>query len=71
MRKSKTDKKDSYKLAEYACDNWHKLKQTRKNDKIYNNLKFSSRQYLSTIVVQTKQKINFSNLCDLIFPGYY
>lgn len=26
LRKAKTDKKDSLKLAEYACDNWYKLK---------------------------------------------
>lgn len=25
LRKAKTDKKDAYKLAEYACDNWFKL----------------------------------------------
>ena len=71
LRKAKTDKKDSYKLAEYACDNWYKLNKTRKNDSIYEELKFLSRQYLSTISVQAKQKINFSNLCDLLFPGYY
>ena len=71
LRKSKTDKKDSYKLAEYACGNWFKLNKVRKNDKIYEDLKFLSRQYLATISVQVKQKINFSNLCDLLFPGYY
>lgn len=71
LRKAKTDKKDAYKLAEYACDNWFKLDRVRKNDEIYEELKFLSRQYLSTIAVQVKQKINFSNLCDLLFPGYY
>ena len=71
LRKAKTDKKDSYKLAEYACDNWFKLNKVRENDEIYNELKFLSRQYLSVIAVQTKQKVNFSNLCDLLFPGYY
>lgn len=71
LRKAKTDKKDSYKLAEYVCDNWFKLNKTRENDEIYNDLKFLSRQYLSTIAVQVKQKVNFSNLCDLLFPGYY
>ena len=71
LRKAKTDKKDSYKLAEYACDNWYKLNKVRENDEIYDNLKFLSRQYLCHIAVQTKQKINFSNLCDLLFPGYY
>ena len=71
LRKAKTDKKDSYKLAEYVCDNWFKLKKVRENDEIYNELRFLSRQYLSTIAVQVKQKVNFSNLCDLLFPGYY
>lgn len=71
LRKAKTDKKDSYKLAEYACDNWYKLNRIKGNNEIYAELKFLSRQYLSTISVQVKQKINFSNLCDLLFPGYY
>ena len=71
LRKAKTDKKDAYKLAEYVCDNWYKMVKARENDEIYDNLKFLSRQYLSTIAVQVKQKINFSNLCDLLFPGYY
>ena len=71
LRKAKTDKKDAYKLAEYACENWYKLSKVRENDEIYDNLKFLSRQYLSTIAVQVKQKVNFSNLCDLLFPGYY
>ena len=57
LRKAKTDKKDSYKLAEYACDNWYKLNKVRENDEIYDNLRFLS--------------ISFSNLCDLLFPGYY
>lgn len=71
LRKAKTDKKDAYKLAEYTCDNWYKLIKVRENDEKYDNLKFLSRQYLSTISVLIKQKVNFSNLCDLIFPGYY
>lgn len=32
LRKAKTDKKDAYKLAEYACDNWFKLNKVREND---------------------------------------
>lgn len=71
LRKAKTDKKDAYKLAEYACENWYKLDKVRENDEIYDELKFLSRQYISMISVQIKQKINFSNLCDLLFPGYY
>jgi len=71
LRKVKTDKKDALKLAEYVCDNWHKLNKVRENDKVYDNLKFLSRRYLDKISIQTKEKISFSNLCDLLFPGYY
>ncbi len=71
LRKAKTDKKDAYKLAEYACDNWYKLNKVKENDTVYTELRFLSRQYLATISVQVKQKVNFSNLCDLLFPGYY
>ena len=71
LRKAKTDKKDSYKLAEYTCDNWYKLNKARENDETYDNLRFLSRQYINNINVQVKQKNNFSNLCDLLFPGCY
>ncbi len=71
LRKAKTDKKDSLKLAEYACDNWYKLNKVRENDETYDNLRFLSRRYLDKIAIQTKEKISFSNLCDLLFPGYY
>lgn len=71
LRKAKTDKKDSLKLAEYCCDNWYKLNKVRENDEIYNNLRFLSRRYLDNVAIQTKEKISFSNLCYLLFPGYY
>ena len=71
LRKVKTDKKDSLKLAEYCCDNWYKLSKVRENDEIYTNLRFLSRRYLDNVAIQTKEKISFSNLCDLLFPGYY
>ena len=60
LRKAKTDKKDSYKLAEYTCDNWYKLNKARENDETYDNLRFLSRQYINNINVQVKQKNNFS-----------
>lgn len=71
LRKAKTDKKDAYKLAEYVCDNWYKLNKVKKSEEVYDNLRFLSRQYLNNIGIQVKQKNNFSNLCDLTFPGYY
>ena len=71
LRKAKTDKKDSLKLAEYVCDNWYKLNKVRENEEIYDNLRFLSRRYLDKVAIQIKEKISFSNLCDLLFPGYY
>lgn len=70
LRKVKTDKKDALKLANYACENWYKLNKVKENDQIYNELKFLSRQYLTKISIQTKLKVDFCNLCDLVFPGY-
>jgi transposase len=71
LRKAKTDKKDAYKLAEYCCDNWYKLNKLYENEEIYDNLRFLSRQYIASIEIQVQEKVNFSNLCDLLFPGYY
>ena len=71
LRKAKTDKKDSYKLAGYCCDNWYKLNMSYDDEEIYDNLKFLSRQYIASIEIQVQEKVNFSNLCDLLFPGYY
>lgn len=71
LRRVKTDKKDSLKIAEYACCNWHKFQKKYESDSIYDNLRFLSRQYLSHIQLLVKLKLSFSNLCDLLFPGYY
>lgn len=71
LRKAKTDKKDALKLAEYCCDNWYKLNVAKQSEEIYENLKFLSRRYLRHMEVLVKQKLDFSNLCDILFPGYY
>lgn len=70
LRKAKTDNKDAIKLADYACENWYRLKMIQKQDKVYDDLRFLSRQYLSKISIQTNLKIDFIDLCDLIFPGF-
>ncbi len=41
LRKFKTDKKDSLKLAKYVCDNWCKLNKVRENDKTYLKIELS------------------------------
>lgn len=55
LRKVKTDKKDSYKLAEYCCYNWFKLVMSYDNEEIYDNLKFLSRQYYGKIKRKYKE----------------
>lgn len=71
LRKVKTDKVDSIKLAEYAVERWNKLEEREENEEKYEELKFLSRQYASQVSIQAEQKVNLSNLCDLVFPGYY
>ena len=71
LRKAKTDKKDSLKLAEYACDNWYKLKLNFIEEEKYKELRFLSRQYFSLNSMKVQQKVDFSDLTDMLFPGYY
>ena len=71
LRKAKTDKKDSLKLAEYACDNWYKLKVNFIEEEKYKELRFLSRQYFSLNSMKVQQKVDFSDLTDMLFPGYY
>lgn len=71
LRKAKADKKDSLKLAEYACDNWYKLKVNFIEEEKYKELRFLSRQYFSLNSMKVQQKVDFSDLTDMLFPGYY
>ena len=70
LRKAKTDNKDALKIANYACENWYKLTLSKVQASIYEDLKFLSRQYLNKISIQTTMKVDFVNLCDLIFPSF-
>ena len=71
LRKAKTDKKDALKLAEYTCDNWYKLKANFVEEEKYKELRFLSRQYFSLNSMKVQQKVDFSDLSDMLFPGYY
>lgn len=71
LRKVKTDKIDSVKLAEYGVEKWREIESKKEQEEQYEELKFLSRQYASQVSIQAEQKVNLSNLCDLVFPGYY
>lgn len=61
---------NALKIANYACENWYKLTLSKVQASIYEDLKFLSRQYLNKISIQTTMKVDFGNLCDLMFPSF-
>lgn len=67
LRKVKTDKKDAYKLAQYASEQWFKLNQAKKQEEIRSELLFLSREYIDFVKVQTKLKIQLTDLLIKLF----
>lgn len=69
LRKVKSDKADSIKIARYALNKWQDLKRFNEVDEIRNQLKIMNRQF----AFYTKQKIAMKNnligLLDETFPG--
>lgn len=70
LRKAKTDKKDSIKLANYCLEKWNNLKRYSPQDLIYTNLKFLSRQYHQQTSLKIKAKMELNNLIELTFPYF-
>ncbi len=69
LRKVKTDKKDSVKLAYMALDRWLELKEYIPEDEIRQTLKICNRQYNQYIKLKTMLKNNLIALLDQTFPG--
>lgn len=69
IRKVKTDKADAIKIANYALDNWNKLKPYAPIDEVRRQLKAYSRQYRKFNKLKTMLKNNFIALTDSTFPG--
>ena len=69
LRKVKTDKKDSLKIAQYASEQWFKLKRSNLNEEVRDELLFLSREYISFTRTQSSLKIKLTNLTDKTFPG--
>lgn len=69
LRKVKTDKADSLKIARYGLDNWVELREHTSMDTIRYQLKTMNRQY----GLYSKNKIAFKNnliaLLDQTYPG--
>ena len=69
LRRVKTDKADSKKIARYALDQWDKLRQYTDTDKIRTQLKTMNRQRCFYVKQQTAYKNNLISLVDETYPG--
>lgn len=72
IRKVKTDKADSLKIAKYGLDNWVDLREHREHtsmDTIRQQLKLCSRQYNIYMKTVVSLQNNLISLTDKTFPG--
>lgn len=64
LRKIKTDKADSVKIARYTLDKWHKLKQYGLMDELRSQLKTMNRQFGYYTKLKTAMKNNLTSLLE-------
>ena len=69
LRKVKTDKADSLKIARYGLDNWQDLRQHTGMDKKREQLKLMNRQFDFYMKQKTAAKNNLIALVDQTYPG--
>ena len=69
IRKSRNDKLDSVKIANYALSNWLDLPKYQPEAEIRQSLKSHSRQYNHYNKIKTMLKNNLISLLDQTFPG--
>lgn len=69
LRRVKTDKADSLKIARFALDSWAKLKQYSLMDELRTQLKTMNRQFDFYMKSKTAMKNNLIGLIDLTYPG--
>ena len=69
LRKVKSDKADSIKIARYTLDKWRELKQYSVMDEIRNQLKTMNRQFGFYMKHKTAMKNNLIGILDQTYPG--
>lgn len=69
LRKVKTDKADSVKIARYTLDNWANLKQYSLMDELRSQLKTMNRQFDFYMKHKTAMKNNLIGILDQTYPG--
>lgn len=69
LRKGKTDKLDSIKIANFGLDNWFHLEEYRLSEEIYDELKLLGRQYSYYVKQKVQSKLGLTNILDRTMPG--
>lgn len=69
LRKAKTDKKDSLRIARYALEKGYSLVPHISMDQKYEDLRFLARQYDQRMETLTTNKVFLINLLDETMPG--
>ena len=69
IRKGKTDKLDSIKIANYGLDNWFHLEDYRPPEEIYADLKLLGRQYQHYMTLSVMSLNSLTHLLDGVMPG--
>ena len=69
LRKAKTDKIDSVKIANYGIDHWFSMTAYCPPDEVYAELKLLGRQYEQYVKLKVSCKIQLANLLDGVMPG--
>ena len=69
LRKAKTDKIDSARIANYGIDHWFSMTAYCPPDEIYEELKLLGRQYEQYVRLKVSCKIQLTNLLDGVMPG--
>ena len=68
LRKGKTDKLDSIKIANYGIDNWYHLEKYEANEEKYEQLRFLGRQYAHYMKMRVDSKLALTNILDRTMP---
>ena len=69
LRKAKTDKIDSARIANYGIDHWFSMTAYCPPEEIYAELKLLGRQYEQYVRLKVGCKIQLANLLDGVMPG--
>jgi transposase len=69
IRKGKTDKLDSVKIANYGLDNWFHLEDFQPSEDVYADLKLLEGQYQHYITLSVMSLNALTHLLDGVMPG--